>query len=99
MRFVTQARLCDETIPDEIALAARLRDWSEFQEARVHGVTGHHDARIQTLDGIEDDAFGDSAVGYGMRQRPGGIPTSRGSNWSLTGSPTTAPELRNSGMR
>jgi hypothetical protein len=61
VRFVTQARLCDEAIPDEIALAARLRDWSEFQEVRVHGVTGHHDARIRTRDGIEDDAFGDWA--------------------------------------
>jgi hypothetical protein len=61
VRFFTQARLCDQTVPDEIALALRLHQWSDFQKSRVHSVAGHHTARIQTRDGIEDDAFGDWA--------------------------------------
>jgi hypothetical protein len=61
MRFVTQARLCDEASSRAISLSGRIRGWSEFEAAQVHGVPGHREARIQTHDGIEDDEFGDWA--------------------------------------
>lgn len=61
VNFVTQARLCDNANANSDALSERMRRWSEFQEAQVHGVPGHHDVRIQTSDGIEDDAFGEWA--------------------------------------
>jgi hypothetical protein len=61
LRFVTQAKLCDEASASADSLSERMRGWSEFQESQVHGVPGHHSARIQTRDGIEDDEFGEWA--------------------------------------
>ena len=61
VRFVTQAQLCDQMSARADSLSERMLGWSEFQESRVHGVPGHHSARIQTGDGIEDDEFGEWA--------------------------------------
>lgn len=61
VRFVTQAQLCDEANAQTDALSDRMRVWSAFQEGQVYGIPGHHSARIQTSDGIEEDAFGEWA--------------------------------------
>lgn len=58
---MTQAQLCDEANARTDALSDRMRAWSAFQEGQVHGVPGHHSARIQTSDGIEEDEFGEWA--------------------------------------
>jgi hypothetical protein len=57
-RFVRQARVCDGADDPRTTLSARLRGWSDFQEAMVHLAPDHHSARIPTSDGIEEDAFG-----------------------------------------
>lgn len=61
IRFISQAQLCDQANARADSLSARVQGWSQFQEAQVHGISGHHGARIQTTDGIEDDAFGEWA--------------------------------------
>ena len=66
VRFVGQARLCDEANSDANSLSERVRGWSAFQEAKVVGISGHHSARIQTSDGIEDDEFGEWARAAGI---------------------------------
>jgi hypothetical protein len=47
-------------------VSERVRGWSAFQEAKVVGISGHHSARIQTSDGIEDDEFGEWARAAGI---------------------------------
>jgi hypothetical protein len=74
MQFISQAQLCDEAHSRSDSLSARVRGWSEFQAAQVYGIPGHHGARIQTSDGIEEDAFGEWArsaavVLHGMLER------------------------------
>ena len=66
VRFVGQARLCDQANSGADPLSERVRDWSAFQEAKVVGISGHHSARIQTSDGIEDDEFGEWARAAGI---------------------------------
>jgi hypothetical protein len=66
VQFVGQARLCDEANSRADSLSERIRGWSQFQEATVRGVPGHHIARIQTSDGIEEDAFGEWARAAGI---------------------------------
>jgi hypothetical protein len=58
MQFVDQAVLIDTARPGErYSLSGRLNGWSRFQARRVR-VAGHHQDRIGTSDGIEDDDFG-----------------------------------------
>lgn len=66
VRFVGQARLCDEANSNANSLSERVRGWSAFQEAKVVGISGHHSARIQTSDGVEDDEFGEWARAAGI---------------------------------
>lgn len=74
-RFISQAQFCDESSPRPDSLSARMQRWSKFQEAQVRGVPGHHGARIQTRDGIEDDAFGEwaRAASIVLRGMLGGV--------------------------
>ncbi|MDI5965629.1 hypothetical protein [Streptantibioticus silvisoli] len=61
-RFVEHTFACDAaTVGGQNALSARIRDWSAFQERQVRSTTGHHGRRIPTLDGVEEDAFGEWA--------------------------------------
>lgn len=57
-QFIEQALICDDVQPwAGNSLSKRVQDWSTFQAANVR-VPGHHDDRITTSDGIEDDPFG-----------------------------------------
>lgn len=75
VRLVTQAQLCDRAGARTDSLSGRMRGWSSFQEAQVHGDPGHHGARIQTNDGIEDDPLGEwaRAAAVVLRGTLGGI--------------------------
>jgi hypothetical protein len=60
IQFVDQALVCDSARPGRDSLSARLIEWARFQQANVR-VTGHHNVRIDSHDGIESDEFGDWA--------------------------------------
>lgn len=61
-RFIQQAVSIDRVNADgQTPLLARIRDWSGFQERQVRHAAGHHSERIPTLDGVEEDAFGEWA--------------------------------------
>ncbi|MFC0528335.1 hypothetical protein [Phytohabitans kaempferiae] len=60
IQFVDQAIVCDGARPGRDSLSARLIDWSRFQQATVR-VSGHHNVRIDSHDGIEPDEFGEWA--------------------------------------
>jgi hypothetical protein len=58
VQFIDQALACDSSRPGgEFSLSARLRRWSDFHRREVR-VAGHHQARIDTGDGVEEDGFG-----------------------------------------
>ena len=57
-QFIEQALICDDAQPGaRNSLSKRVHGWAVFQAANVR-VPGHHDERITTADGIEDDPFG-----------------------------------------
>jgi hypothetical protein len=58
VQFVDQMLICDGSRPSEgFSMSARLRGWADFQRENVR-VAGHHRARIDTSDGVEEDGFG-----------------------------------------
>lgn len=57
VQFVEQALICDRTPGSPMSLSDRLRRWTDFQRGNVR-VAGHHQARIDTSDGVELDEFG-----------------------------------------
>jgi hypothetical protein len=57
-QFIEQAVACDDALPDQRnSLSKRTQGWCTFQAMNVR-VAGHHQDRIATSDGVEDDAFG-----------------------------------------
>lgn len=58
-RFVDQALAIDQsTAGRQDGLSQRLRAWGAFQHREVKAAAGHHQDRIRTRDGVEDDEFG-----------------------------------------
>jgi hypothetical protein len=61
-RFIEHVLTCDTASAGrQQPLGARISAWNSFHQEHVRSAAEHHRHRIQTLDGVEDDAFGEWA--------------------------------------